>query len=614
MNTLVECVPNFSEGRDQEKIRMITDAIESVQGITLLDVDPGSDTNRTVVTFVGPVEAVEEAAFQGIKKARDLIDMKKHRGAHPRMGATDVCPFIPVRNVTMEDCVSLSKRVGERVGKVLDYPVYLYEHSASKKEWKNLAQVREGEYEALPEKLKKPEWKPDFGPAEFCPETGATAIGAREFLIAYNINLNTRDARLATDIAFELRERGRSVRYRNPDSNNYLDGTIIRYEKNKFTCGHCLEVHETYAPLKKHALDAHGLDLDRFLVSQGYDLNNLEGKAVRKPGLFRDVKAIGWYIDSFNRAQISINFTDYKRSPIHEVFDAAVTIAAERGVRVTGSELVGLIPLQAILMAGKYHLDKQGLSQGIPERDIVETAIQSLGLNDITGFNPDEKIIDYAVENEDSNPLMSMSSTDFINLLSTNSPAPGGGSVSALAGALGAALVSMVSALSHDKKGFLEARKTLNRIGMRAQEIKDRLADLVDLDTAAFNDVLAANRMPSGTGEEKNAKSEAILQANRNAIEVPLEAARLAVNVIELATDLAGSSFKGSISDVAVAGEVGLAAARGAALNVLINLPGVREDESYHAGLKEEIEKILKKAGSLETDLFTESRKIIDAI
>jgi len=611
MKTLVECVPNFSEGRDLAKIDTITSAISAVSGITLLDVDPGADTNRTVVTFVGSIEAVEEAAFQGIKKAKELIDMAKQKGAHPRMGATDVCPFIPVKNVSMDDCIELSKRVAERVGSELDFPVYLYEHSAQKTEWKNLARIREGEYEALAKKLPQPKWKPDFGPAEFRSGPGATAIGAREFLIAYNINLNTRDERLATDIAFELREKGRSLRRQHPHSMNYLDGDIIRYKDDNFPCGTCLEVFHNYDLLKKHSQTEHNLALDDFLVSQGYDVKNLKNKAVRKPGLFKDVKAIGWFIDSFNRAQISINFTNYNISSIHAVFDAAIEIASSRGVRVTGSELVGLVPLNALLLAGRHYLKKQGLSRGIPEKEIVETAIQSLGLNDITEFNPDEKIIDYAVENDDANPLMAMNSNNFLDVLSTNSPAPGGGSVSALMGSLGAALVSMVSALSHDKKEFLSNRKILNEIGENAQVIKDDLSDLVDRDTFAFNDVLAANRLPSGTDLEKEVKSEAVLQANKNAIDIPLKTVKLSVQVLEVAGKLAGNSFSGSISDVGVAGEAGLAAARGAALNVLINLSTV-PDEKYCSKIRSEVEALLITAEKFESELFSKTRRIID--
>lgn len=612
MRTLVECVPNFSEGRDRLKIDKITSAIKSVPGITLLDVDPGADTNRTVVTFVGAIEAVEEAAFRGISRASELIDMSKHKGAHPRMGATDVCPFIPVKNVSMEDCVKLSRRVAARIGQELDFPVYLYEYSASKPEWKNLATIREGEYEAIHKKITRSEWKPDFGPAEFRPGPGATAVGAREFLIAYNINLNTRDERLATDIAFELREKGRSVRTAHPKSMNYLDGEIIRYGNGVFPCGNCPNEFNSYDNLKKHVSSNHDYELDAFLHSQGFDIDNLGGKPVRKPGLFKDVKAIGWYIDSFKRAQISINFTNYKVSPIHEVYDATVEIAETRGVRVTGSELVGLVPLKAITMAGEYYLSKQGLSRGIPERDIVETAIQSLGLNEISPFDADEKIIDYAVSSDDEHPLMEMTSTAFIDFLSTNSPAPGGGSVSALVGSLGAALVSMVSTLSHDRKEYLNDRERLNMVGVSAQKIKDQLSDLVDRDSFAFNDVLAANRINANTPEEKQKKEEAILQANKNAIEVPITVVKLSLDVLKLANSLIGTSFSGSVSDAGVAGEAGFAAARGAAMNVLINLPGVKKDDTYYNDIMSEIDSYMKEAEKLEKQIFNKTLQIIN--
>jgi len=394
---LVECVPNFSEGRDGAKIETITEVIGAVDGITILDVDPGADTNRTVVTFVGEPDAVAEAAFQGIKTASEVIDMSQQTGTHPRMGATDVCPFIPVSNVSDEECIALSKQVGQRVGDELGIPVYLYEKSAQSKDRIKLPDIRKGEYEGLAEKLTDPNWEPDFGPAKLHVKAGATVMGCREFLIAYNINLNTKDHRLATDIAFELREAGRSKRVPNPKSKNLLDGEIVRHE---------------------------------------------DGKPVKVPGLFKDVKGIGWYVDAFNRAQISINFNNYKVSTIHDVYDAACRLADERGIRVTGSELVGLIPLEAMVMAGKHYLAKQNRSIGVPTADMVECAVQSLGLNDVTKFDPQEKIIDYAVTSEDR-PLMGLTGTGFVEELSTNSPAPGGGSVSALAGSLGAALSSM---------------------------------------------------------------------------------------------------------------------------------------------------------------------------
>jgi len=421
MKQLVECVPNFSEGRDLVKIKQITDAIEAVDGITLMDSDPGKDTNRTVVTFVGSIASVEEAAFQGIAKAADVIDMGSHSGAHARLGATDVCPFIPVSGVTVKDCVDLSHRVAKRVGDELKIPVYLYEDSAQKDDRKSLPVVRAGEYEGLAKKLKDPNWKPDYGPAKFNAKSGATVMGSREFLIAYNINLNTKDQRLASDIAFELREKGRSKRIPNPDSPNLLDGEIVRDE---------------------------------------------QGKAVKIPGLFKDVKGVGWYIEEFKHAQISINFNNYKISTIHDVFDKACELAVERGIRVTGSELVGLISKEALLMAGRHYLKKQRRTTAVPEADIIECAVQSLGLNDLYPFRSGEKIIEFAV-GQTSGQLMGLTSEGFVDELSSNSPAPGGGSVAALAGSLGAALVSMVAALTHEKKGF-EASKDDGSKGLAA--------------------------------------------------------------------------------------------------------------------------------------------------
>ncbi|RMF10411.1 MAG: glutamate formimidoyltransferase, partial [Candidatus Neomarinimicrobiota bacterium] len=362
MSALVECVPNFSEGRDRTKIDTIVRSIESVSGVTLLDVDPGRDTNRTVVTFVGEPAAVAEAAYQGIKTAAEILDMRSHSGAHPRMGATDVCPFIPVADSTVEECVALSRQVAERVGTELKIPVFLYEYSATRPERRNLAVIREGEYEGMDQKLRDSRWTPDFGPAALHPQAGVTAIGCRDFLIAYNINLNTRDVRLATDIAFELREKGRSKRIPDPASPNLLDGTIVRYGEDHWPCSFCEGILSSRKELEHHARTDHDRDLVAFWRSYGYDPEHLVGKAVKVPGRFPHVKAIGWYIDTFKRAQISINFTRFRDSTIHDVFDAACELAAERGIRVTGSELVGLIPLEAILLAGNHYLRKQGRS------------------------------------------------------------------------------------------------------------------------------------------------------------------------------------------------------------------------------------------------------------
>ena len=562
---LIECVPNFSEGKDLAKVKAITDAIESVDGITLLDVDPGADTNRTVVTFVGNPDAVGEAAYLGIKMAAEVIDMSKHKGAHPRMGATDVCPFIPISNVSNEECIDLSKEIGQRVGEELSIPVYLYEHSAQTPERKSLPDIREGEYEGLAEKLKDIKWKPDFGPAKFNVAAGATVMGMRDFLIAYNINLNTKDHRLATDIAFELRESGRSKRKPDPDSPNLLDGEIIR---------------------------------------------NSDGSPVKVPGMFKEVKCVGWYIDTFKRAQISINFNNYKVSSIHDVYDAACKLADERGIRVTGSELVGLIPLEAILMAGRHYLAKQRRTVGVPEEDIIQAAVQSLGLNDVTPFIAEEKIIEYAVKESDDE-LMSMSAQGFVNELSTNSPAPGGGSVSALAGSLGAALSSMVAALTHEKKGFIALKPEMDKIGVEAQTIKDRLSFLVDEDTNAFNNVMEANRMPASNDDEAKVKDRAIRKANEYAIDVPYEVANLCKRVIELADILVEKGNPNSVSDAGVAGEVALAGLRGASMNVLINLPSI-DDEEYRSEKRKEVDGLIQAAEALHKIVYKKTLNIIN--
>ena len=562
---LIECVPNFSEGKDLAKVKAITDAIESVDGITLLDVDPGADTNRTVVTFVGNPDAVSEAAYLGIKMAAEVIDMSKHKGAHPRMGATDVCPFIPISNVSNEECIDLSKEIGQRVGKELSIPVYLYEYSAQTPERKSLPDIREGEYEGLAEKLKDIKWKPDFGPAKFNVAAGATVMGMRDFLIAYNINLNTKDHRLATDIAFEIRESGRSKRKPDPDSLNLLDGEIIR---------------------------------------------NSDGSPVKVPGMFKEVKCVGWYIDTFKRAQISINFNNYKVSSIHDVYDAACKLADERGIRVTGSELVGLIPLEAILMAGRHYLAKQRRTVGVPEEDIIQAAVQSLGLNDVTPFIAEEKIIEYAVKESDDE-LMSMSAQGFVNELSTNSPAPGGGSVSALAGSLGAALSSMVAALTHEKKGFIALKPEMDKIGVEAQTIKDRLSFLVDEDTNAFNNVMEANRMPASNDDEAKVKDRAIRKANEYAIDVPYEVANLCKRVIELADILVEKGNPNSVSDAGVAGEVALAGLRGASMNVLINLPSI-DDEEYRSEKRKEVDGLIQAAEALHKIVYKKTLNIIN--
>ena len=564
MTKLIECVPNFSEGRDSEKISLIVDHINQIDLITVLDVDPGEDTNRTVVTLVGPPDAIAEAAFQGIKIASEVLDMSKHTGTHPRMGATDVCPFIPINGVSEEECIELSEQVGKRVGDELKIPVYLYERSAKEKKRKKLPDIRKGEYEGLSDKLADPDWKPDYGPSKLHIKGGATVIGCRDFLIAYNINLNTRDHRLATDIAFELREAGRSKRIPNPNSKNLLDGDIVRHDN---------------------------------------------GKPVKVPGIFKDIKAIGWYVESFKRAQISINFNNYKVSTIHDVFDEACRLANERGIRVTGSELVGLIPLEAVLMAGNYYLKKQNRSIGVPVKDIIECAVQSLGLNDVAPFNINEKIIDYAVNKDSQNEQM-MIDTDFLNELSTNSPAPGGGSVAALAGSLGAALSSMVASLTHEKKDMLNNKPLMDEIGVEAQELKDQLAILVEEDTQAFNKVMEANRLPVTTDEEKSIKKENLQNANKYAIQIPLETAQKCLRVIELSELLVINGNPNSVSDAGVAAEVALAGLRGACMNVMINLSAV-EDKIYCESIQEQVDSFINSGEAIHKKVFEKTLAII---
>ena len=539
MLKLVECVPNFSEGRDMATIDQITSEIRATEGVKLLDVDPGKDTNRTVVTFIGTPDAVVDAAFKAIAKAAEVIDMSKHQGAHARMGATDVCPFVPVSGVTMEDCAELARKLGRRVGEELKIPVYLYEEAASRPERKNLANVRAGEYEGLPEKLKDPEWKPDFGPAKFNPGAGATIIGAREFLIAYNINLNTRDVSIAREIAFTIREKGRLKRD--------TEGKVVRDE---------------------------------------------EGKALRVPGRFKACKAVGWYMEDFGRAQISINFVNYKITPPHIVFDESCKIADELGARVTGSELVGLIPLEAILQAGRHYLNKQGKTTGVPESELIHTAVLSLGLNDLYPFEPEKKIIEYQFGH--SNALTGMKIDEFTNLLSTDAPAPGGGSVAALCGALSSALSSMVAALTHGKKGYEGAFGEMEEVGVEAQQLKDEFLADVDRDTEAFNKVMDAMRLPKKSDKDKTAREAAIEKATKEATLIPLGVLKRTVRAAELARKVVEKGNKNSISDAGVAALTSRTAAEGAYLNVTINLPGI-QDKDFRAETMADAEQVRRE-------------------
>ncbi|MDZ7384595.1 MAG: glutamate formimidoyltransferase [candidate division KSB1 bacterium] len=541
MQQLVECVPNFSEGRNRAVIDAIVREIVDTEGVKLLDVDPGADTNRTVVTFVGTPAGVVEAAFKAIKRAAELIDMSKHRGAHPRIGATDVCPFVPLAGCTMADCVALARQLGARVGEELGIPVYLYEEAATRPERKNLADIRQGEYEGLPEKLKDPAWAPDFGPAVFNPKAGAAVIGAREFLIAYNINLNTRDRRLAQEIALNIRESGRLQRD--------AEGNILRDE---------------------------------------------HGNPLRRPGKFQAVKAVGWYIPQYKQAQVSINLVNYKITPPHVVFDEVCKEAELLGLRVTGSELVGLIPLEALLMAGRYYLEKQGRSPGLPEKDLVDIAVRSLGLNDIAPFDPAKKIIEYQV-GERRGTLVGMDVGDFVDELSTDSPAPGGGSVAALAGALAAGLAAMVANLTVGKKGYEGVASQLKDVAIKAQELKDALLLAVDEDTRAFNRVMDAFALPKKSEEQKQARHVAIQEATRRATEVPAKVMELALQVLELAMVVAEHGLTNAASDAGVAAAMARAAAEGAALNVRINL-GSLEDEEFVAAARSTADRVERQA------------------
>jgi len=532
MMKLVECVPNFSEGRDQTTIDQITQEIQETEGVKLLDVDPGKDTNRTVVTFIGPPEAALEAAFKAIAKAAELIDMTQHTGAHARQGATDVCPFVPVSGVTMEECVALARRLGARVGDALGIPVYLYENAASRPERCNLADVRAGEYEALPEKLAKPSWAPDFGPTTFNPRSGATAIGAREFLIAYNINLNTRAPRIAKEIALDIREKGRLKR-----------------------------------------------DAERKI------LRDDAGVALRVPGKFTHCKAVGWYLEDFGRAQISMNLTNYKVTPPYAVFDECCRLATALGARVTGSELVGLIPLEALLEVGRHYLRKQGKTTGVPEEELIHIAVLSMGLGDLYPFESHKKIIEYQIERNDG--LVRMRVNDFTHLLSSDAPAPGGGSVAALCGGLSGALSAMVAALTHGKKGYTQHNEDMEAIGVAGQMLKEAFLIDVDRDTEAFNQVRAARRLPKKTEAEKKARIEAIEEANKAATLVPFGVLKRALESVQLAQRVMAHGNRNSLSDAGVAALTARTCAEGAYLNVVINLPGLEDTAFCRETLKE---------------------------
>ena len=553
---LVECVPNFSEGNDMSIIHTITAAIENVDGVKLLDVDPGKATNRTVVTFVGTPDAVIEAAFQAIKTAQGLIDMSKHQGAHPRFGATDVCPLIPIANITMEETVALAHKLAKRVGEELGIPIYNYEFAAREEKRKNLANCRQGEYEGLAEKLKNTVWKPDFGPAAFnasIAKSGATAIGARNFLIAYNINLNTTSTRRANAIAFDLRERGR-----------------VKREEGKLT---------------------------------GKPVKNANGETVYEPGLLPSVKAIGWYIEEYGICQISMNLTDITITSMHEAFDKACERATARGLRVTGSELVGVVPLQAMLDAGKYFLRKQQRSTGIADAEIIKIAVKSLGLDELTPFDPKKKIIEYLLEEDNSNSLVAMSLTDFANETASESPAPGGGSISAYMGAMGVSLGMMVANLSAHKRGWDDRWDEFSAWAEKGKMYQTALLKLVDEDTQAFNKIMEAFGLPKKSDEDKVQRKQAIQAATKYAIEVPYKIMELSVEAMEVMLEMAKIGNPNSVTDAAVGAIAARGAVLGAHLNVKINATGL-QDKAFVAEILAKGLLLEQKAVALEKEIL----------
>lgn len=545
MDPIIECVPNFSEGRNLETIKQITNEIEAVPGVRLLNVDPGKATNRTVVTFVGSPQAVIDAAFLAIKKAGELIDMRNHKGEHPRMGATDVCPLIPIAGITMEETAVWAQRLAKRVGEELGIPVYLYEAAQADKQRNNLSVIRAGEYEGFFKKIKLPEWKPDFGPAEFDARRGGTVIGARDFLVAYNVNLNTTSTRRANSVAFDVREAGRTL--------------------------------------------------------------NEGEKTIQVPGTLKSVKAIGWYIEEYGIAQISMNLTNIRVTPVHIAFDETCRKAAERGLRVTGSELVGLIPLQSMLDAGRYFLEKQQRSTGVSEKELIRIAILSMGLDELGPFKPEERIIEYLLRDAAGERLVRMALNDFADETASESPAPGGGSISAYVGALGASLATMVANLSSHKKGWDDRWKEFSDWAEKGQRCKDELIRLVDADTHAFNAIMTAFGLPKGTPEEKAARTNAIQQATKTAIEVPLKVMEIAAGSMALIKAMAETGNPNSVSDAGVGALCARAAVFGAFMNVRINAAGY-EDKQYVADVIEKGNRIQQETIQTESAIL----KIVD--
>jgi glutamate formiminotransferase/formiminotetrahydrofolate cyclodeaminase len=596
---IVECVPNFSEGRNAAVIKEITDVIEAVANVRLLDVDLGANTNRTVVTFVGPPADVEEAAFRCVEKAARVIDMSQHGGEHPRMGATDVLPFVPVAGVSMEDCAEMAGRVGKRIGQELGIPVYLYEHAASKPERRNLAKVRAGEYEGMADKLRDPEWAPDFGPTTLNAQAGVTAVGAREFLIAYNINLNSTDRRYANEIAYVLRERGRWKRSGNTEP-LYYKGDVVRFPEaggegeGRFPCGPCDFVADSFEDLEAHYRGVHGGDLRARYEDLGIDPEAPSGP-VFTDGQFRDVKAIGWVIDEYSRAQISMNLTNYKVSPPHLVLEAAREEARKRGIGITGSELVGLIPYEALRQSGEFYLRRMMKSPGIPVRDVLETAVQSMGLRDVADFDLDTRVLGLPTL---EGPLVLRTTFDFVDEVSRDTPAPGGGSVAALAGAIGGALASMVANLSVGKGEFDEHYDRLCDLATRAQTVKDALIRAVDDDTRAFDSVLVGIRMPKDTEAEREARAAAILEGYKEATLVPMATVERCFEALGLCRDMAELATPEMISDAGSGALMAHAGLKAAAYNVRINLPNI-SDEAFCAEIRDRLGGIVEAAGKV---------------
>jgi glutamate formiminotransferase / formiminotetrahydrofolate cyclodeaminase len=545
MHPIIECVPNFSEGVDLNIIKQITDQIEGVENVRLLNVDPGKATNRTVVTFVGHPDAVIEAAFLAIRKAGELIDMSKHKGEHPRMGATDVCPLIPVSGITMEETAAYAQTLAKRVGEELQIPVYLYEAAQPDKSRSNLSVIRAGEYEGFFKKIKQPEWKPDFGPSEFDTKRGGTVIGARDFLVAYNVNLNTTSTRRANAIAFDVREAGRTV------------------EEN--------------------------------------------GKKVNKPGTLKSVKAIGWFIEEYGIAQISMNLTNINITPLHIAFDEVCKKADARGIRVTGSELVGLVPLQAMLDAGKYFLKKQKRSIGISEKELIKIAVKSLGLDELGSFKPEERIIEYMLRNPADSKLVNMTLSAFADETASESPAPGGGSIAAYIGSLGVSLATMVANLSSHKKGWDERWEEFSIWAEKGELIKNQLIRLVDADTKAFNQIMAAFGLPKSTADEKAIRNKAIQDATKYAIEIPFRVMETAFQSLEIIKAMAEAGNPNSASDAGVGALCARSAVLGAFLNVRINATGY-DDKDYVTDILARGSEIEKRAITLEAEIL----KIVD--